>query len=48
MTTGDHIMLHYVASSPKLEDTIFRRGLYVINTDTLLGKVTIPEVPDPP
>jgi hypothetical protein len=48
MTSGDHVLLYYVASSPKQEDTFFRHGIYVLNTDTVLGKATIPEVPVPP
>jgi len=48
MTIGDHIILYYVATSPKLEDTFFRHGIYVLNTDTVLGRAIIPEVPVPP
>jgi hypothetical protein len=47
MTSGDHVLLYYVASSPKNTDTFFRHGIYVLDTTTPLAKLSIPELPAP-
>ena len=45
MVSGDHVLLYYVASSPKEKDTFFRHGIYVLDTATPLARISIPELP---
>ncbi|HEX5187445.1 MAG TPA: hypothetical protein VFV86_11200 [Nitrososphaeraceae archaeon] len=47
MVSGDHVILYYVASSPKEKDTFFRHGFYVLDTTTPLARLSIPELPAP-
>ena len=40
--SGDHVILYYVASSDKEKDTFFKHGLYVLDTTSVLSRLSIP------
>jgi hypothetical protein len=42
LSSADHVILYYVASSKKDVDTFFRHGIYVLDTSGPLGKTIIP------
>ena len=42
LVSGDHVILYYVASSDKEKDTFFKHGLYVLDTTSVLSRLSIP------